>query len=250
MVYEVQLDSFQGPLELLYKLVKKNEIEINEISLAEITDQFLEYTDHFQSFDLDLASEFMVIASELIELKASYLLPEDETKDDADNESDLVNRLQEYHVFKKISKTLKKHQKEGNKIYFRPIGISNLIKDENELELEIKIKELKQALIQAVTSEKNEVEEEEDKDKSVPEQLNYIEQENFKVEDKIDTVMDLINDSSTMINFYHFIGNKDNSLEVVVTLLSVLELMKLKKIKVFQDGLFSEIKIFQESKKG
>ncbi|MFW6238882.1 MAG: segregation and condensation protein A, partial [Halanaerobiales bacterium] len=120
MAYEFKLANFEGPLELLYQLVKKNEIEISRISLAKITGQYLEYLDKLKSFNLDLASEFTVIAAELLELKASTLLPEDnKKKEDKDKSSSIVRRLQEYHRFKKISTYLQQFQENAANIYYR-----------------------------------------------------------------------------------------------------------------------------------
>ena len=75
MAYELHLDSFQGPLEVLYQLVKKNRIEITELSLASITEQYMDYMQKLKEFNLELASEFMLIATELIQLKLRTLLP-------------------------------------------------------------------------------------------------------------------------------------------------------------------------------
>lgn len=112
MAYELHLDSFQGPLEVLYQLVKKNRIEITELSLASITEQYLDYMERLKEFNLELASEFMVIATELIQLKLKTLLPAEKAEEEEEEDSsDLVRRLQEYHYFKKVSEILRSMRK-------------------------------------------------------------------------------------------------------------------------------------------
>lgn len=242
MDYEVKLDAFQGPLELLYELVKKNKIEISKISLAKITDQYLEYIDHFQKFDLEMASEFMVIAAELIELKAGSLLPDSsEKEDDADPEKrSIVERLQEYRIFKEISEQLKHYYENSADIYFRPQSSYDDIDKEDRLQLEIPSEELRKAFIWAL----NAVDEDEKEERSLKE-LDYYKkiEDNIRVQDKVNKIRETIKDSPDAVSFFSFINNKGNRFEIIVTLLSILELIKMKEAKAFQDSLFSEIKI-------
>lgn len=105
MAYELQLDSFQGPLEVLYQLVKKNRIEISELSLASIAEQYIDYMQRLKEFNLELASEFMLIATELMQLKLRTLLPREDKEEVEEEEGrNLVERLQEYHYFKRFLK--------------------------------------------------------------------------------------------------------------------------------------------------
>lgn len=238
MAYEFKLANFEGPLELLYQLVKKNEIEISRISLAKITGQYLEYLDKLKSFNLDLASEFTVIAAELLELKASTLLPEDnKKKEDKDKSSSIVRRLQEYHRFKKISGYLQQFQENAANIYYR----GQKYKFENSktpvLNLETGPEELKQAFIRASSSvEKEEKAEEKD--------IEYIQDDKIKVEDKIEEILTTLGTNSSSAFFRHFINDRNNLMEVVVTLLSILELVRLKRITACQNELFSEIEVY------
>ncbi|MFW5998120.1 MAG: segregation and condensation protein A [bacterium] len=240
MVYEVKLENFKGPLDLLYQLVKKNEIEINKISLAKITEQYLEYTDYFQKFDLDLATEFTVIASELIELKINHLLPRQDNEED-EGKTNLVQRLKKYHLYKKISQLLRKREKEAENIFYRPTGVTSLDIDDYELELDIKKTQLKKTYID-VWNRKKETEEKQD----IEEELNYLKLENIKVEDKIKEIEKTLKKTVHNVFFYHLVNDKNNILEVVVTMLGILELIKLKKIKVEQKSLFDNIKIIDK----
>lgn len=239
MVYQVKLETFQGPLDLLYELVKKNKIEINKISLAEITEQYLEYTGYFNQFNLDMATEFTVIASELIQLKVNSLLPEDEKKEE-DSKTGLVQRLKKYHLFKKVSELLGEKEKKAHNIFFRPSGVSNLDIDDYELDLDINISRLKEAYLNAYKSES------EPEEKSTEDELNYLKEEDIKLEDKIEEIEKILKDNIHNIYFYHLVNDKNNVLEVVVTLLGILELIKLKKIKIKQESQFDDIKIIME----
>ncbi len=257
MVYEVELDAFQGPLDLLYKLVKKNKIEINKISLAKITEQYLEYTNYFQSFDLDVATEFTLIASELMELKANKLLPAKKT-DSKDNEDkrDIIDRLREYNAFKNIARLLEDYLEDAGDIYFRPGGVSQLIKSENELKLNIETDKLKKAFLKAKNQVKDNENDSQIVDKSNFEQeLNSLKNFQININQKMEEIMFSVKKITAQqfdrsrVDFYYFIDNREDDLEVVVTLLSILELIKLNKINVFQSSLFSDIKI-QPKKSG
>src|SRR5690554_5834186 len=154
MLYEIKLDGFQGPLELLYQLIKKHKIEISEISLSEVTEQYLEYLNKLQSFDMEMASEFTVIAAELIQIKTRTLLPEEENEDEEKDESSLVRRLKEYHYFKKLSQLLNELEEEGTRKFVRTAtsGEKNILSNSFKLNLQIELTELMQAYKNAVAA--------------------------------------------------------------------------------------------------
>ena len=108
----VQLEAFEGPLDLLLNLIAKNEIDIYDIPIAEITNQYLSYIYMLNEFNIELASEFIVMASHLIEIKSKMMLPPDESdiEDSVDPREELMNRLIEYKVFKQISTYIKDHE--------------------------------------------------------------------------------------------------------------------------------------------
>lgn len=240
MPYEIKLDSFQGPLEVLYQLVKKNRIEISDISLSSIAEQYLAYMDKLKDFNLDLASEFMVIAAELIEIKIRTLLPRNQEEEEGETDSNLVERLREYHYFKKISEILQDFEEEGSKYYPRAVDIYDIIGEDIEVNLNIEISELQKAFqgVLASLSEKEEVEDENEKRDWG--QLNF---EEIKIEDKTTFILDKLSKVSFGLTFRELIIDSHNKMEVVVTFLSILELAKMAKIKIKQDKIFSNISL-------
>jgi len=240
MPYEIKLDSFQGPLEVLYQLVKKNRIEISEISLSSIAEQYLAYMDKLKDFNLDLASEFMVIAAELIEIKIRTLLPRNQENEEEETDSNLVERLREYHYFKKISEILQDFEEECSKYFPRAIDIYDIIGDDIEVNLDIDISELQEAFqgVLACLSEKEEGEDE--NEKRDWDQLNF---EEIKIEDKTAFILERLSRVRSGLTFRDLILNTHNRMEVVVTFLSILELAKMAKLKVKQDKIFSNISL-------
>lgn len=234
MNYQVELDVFQGPLELLYQLVKKDKIEISEISLAKVTNQYLEYIDTMQNFDLDLASEFMVIAAELIEIKVRTLLPQNkEKKEETEKtEKSLVERLQEYHVFKQVSKTLASYKKNGEGAF-----IQLVIEDEQEktedLDLKLELTDLIKAYQEVLASKEELTETEKHQGQIIPEKIN--------IQDKINELIHKLRKSPQGLSFQELITNVQNKMEIVVSFLSVLELAKLGDLSLKQDKLFADI---------
>lgn len=240
MQYEVEVDNFQGPLDLLYKLVKKNKIEISEISLARITEQYMQYVEHLQGFNLDLASEFMVIASELIEIKAKLLLPKNNSeKDKEDDESDLVQRLEEYQLFKRVSTILNNKEEEAAGLFALP-GEKDLTRQPPKLKIDKTPEEFLKIYEKAISSGEDEKEE-----KPRLSEMNNINPDRHNVEDKTREITRRISKYGG-VNFGDLVNNNTDSLEIVVTLLSLLELMKLKQIRVIQNQLFDHIIIEPE----
>lgn len=236
MNYEIQVDDFQGPLDLLYKLVKKNKIEISEISLAEITEQYLAYIKNLSDFNLEQASEFMVLASELLEIKARLLLP-DNTEDDEEVEnSDLVDRLEEYELFKIIADKLEIYSKQAAESFQLPPK-KELTSGIPKLKIEASPLELRDIYEIAIQSG-----EEEDKDLHYSEMRN-INPDRLSVGDKREEINRLISRRPEGVKFRELLYNQDDILEIVVTLLGLLELMRLREIEVSQDKLFSEMEI-------
>lgn len=239
MDYQLILDDFEGPLELLYQLVKKNEIDISEISLAKITDQYLDYLNQMREFDIDLASEFLIIAAELIEIKIKALLPQEEEEEES--EHDLITRLREYELFKNIAEMLKEWEEEAGNRYKCQVDIEELMPEMIQVDLEISAAELHELVVKAITAEK-----EEETEVLKNPNLEYLKEEKFNIRDKIRDMLKNIRKVSQEISFYHLIEEENNQLEIVVTLLALLELMKRKRIRVVQNNNFSEIMISLE----
>lgn len=241
MAYELHLDSFQGPLEVLYQLVKKNRIEITELSLASITEQYLDYMERLREFNLELASEFMVIATELIQLKLKTLLPaEKEEEEEEEDSSDLVRRLQEYHYFKKVSEILKEYEERGSRHFRRAIDLDFFIDEEIEINLDLELSDLQEAFKRAMVAYYSRDPEEEEETEREWKEISF---EDIRIEDKIDFIVKKLKEASSILNFSDLIVDKNNRLEIVVTFLGILELARLAKISIKQERVFSDIKI-------
>lgn len=241
MDYKLVLDDFEGPLELLYQLVKKNEINISEVSLAKITDQYLDYLDQMREFDIDLASEFLIIAAELIEIKIKALLPQEEEEEEEESEHELITRLREYELFKNIAQMLKEWEEEAGNRYQAQVDIEELMPEMLQVDLEISASELHELVVKALTAEKEEKTEVLRNPK-----LEYLKEEKFNIRNKIRDILKDIRKVNQEISFFHLIKEENNQLEIVVSLLALLELMKRKRIKVVQDNNFSDIRISME----
>lgn len=242
MNYKLILDDFEGPLELLYQLIKKNEIKISEVSLAKITDQYLEHLEQMKEFDIDLASEFLIIAAELIEIKIKALLPQVEEQEEEESEHELIIRLREYELFKNIAQLLKEWEAAAGNRYQAQVDIEELMPEMLQVDLEISASKLHQLVIKALTAEK----EEETEILKNP-KLEYLKEEKFNIRNKIRDILKDIRQVKQEVSFFHLVKDEKNQLEIVVSLLALLELMKRKRIKVVQDKNFSEIRISMEN---
>lgn len=240
MDYKLVLDDFEGPLELLYQLVKKNEIKISEVSLAKITDQYLKYLEQMREFDIDLASEFLIIAAELIEIKIKALLPEEDEQEE-ESEHELITRLREYELFKNIAEMLKEWEEKAGNRYQAQVDLEELMPEMLQVDLEISASELHELVIKALTAEK----EEETEVLNNP-NLEYLKEEKFSIRDKIRDILRNIRQVNQEVSFFHLIKEENNQLEIVVSLLALLELMKRKRIRVVQNSNFSDIRISME----
>ena len=145
MKYEININEFQGPLDLLLHLIKQSNISINEISIDEITKQYLNHIQRIEELNLDIASEYLVMAAELIEIKSSSLLPKTENNEDGfeeDPKEKLINRLLEYEQYKKMTDTFKELEEYRQEIYTREPDNLLSYKDEENLDYGIDLNDL------------------------------------------------------------------------------------------------------------
>jgi len=147
--YEITINEFQGPLDLLLHLIKQSNISITEISIDEITKQYLDYIKKMEELNLDIASEYLVMAAELIEIKSSSLLPKNDIEDDEfeeDPKEKLINRLLEYEQYKKMTDTFKELEEYRQEIYTREPDNLLDYKENEEVDYGIDLNDLLQAL--------------------------------------------------------------------------------------------------------
>jgi segregation and condensation protein A len=233
--YKVKLEVFEGPLDLLLFLVKRDEIDIYEISLERITRQYLEYLQAFKELNIDLAGEFIVMAANLLYLKSRSLLPVDQQMpdEDADEEDprwELIRQLIEYKKFKEAAEQLQVRQLEQEKIFSRAGGAPALLASTPLRLGEVGIFQLINAF-QVVL-----------KRVEMRENLEEIFGENFTVSDKIDQILQSVG-NNTSVRFSSLFAKAASRVEIVVTFLALLELIRLKQVRALQSNLFDEIEI-------
>ncbi len=246
MEYEIDLEIFQGPLALLYNLIKRKKIKITRVSLAEITEQYLSYLGKLKEFDLDIASEFMVIASELLELKTQQLLPENQSEEKKESKSNLVHRLKIYRKYKNAAQKLTGKEKEAKKLFARRLDVTEKYTQNYRLVIEEDINKLAEIYQKALTSFSTEKDEEKATGNI---DLNFIKEESINVKEKIEEISKIVEYNPDGVEFRELITDRDSCLEVIVTLLGVLELIQKNKLKVKQDRLFSEIVLYKVKEK-
>ncbi|KAF0158839.1 MAG: hypothetical protein FD159_926 [Syntrophaceae bacterium] len=235
--YAIKLDIFEGPLDLLLYLIKKNEIDIYNIPVALITQQYLEYLNIIKSLNLDLAGEYLVMASTLIHIKSRLLLPVPEEPSAEDLEDDpraeLVRQLLEYQTFKDAAAELTQRPLLERDVFKRSAALPEDIKktnaDEDDL-LEVSIFELIEAFHHLVSR----------LDKK---ELLEIDLEKLSLTDIINDVMERLTREKNL-TFEELLGERKDRRRVVYTFLALLELIKLRMIKAYQTATFGVIRIF------
>lgn len=231
--YKVKLEVFEGPLDLLLFLIKRDEIDIYDIPIEHITRQYLEYIDAFKELDLDIAGEFVVMAAHLILIKSRSLLPvhqqgEEETEEEADPRWELVRQLLEYKKFKDAAAHLGEREAHQASLFGR-------VPETPEFEAERPLSEVSIFdLINAFQKILRRVHKTED--------LREIFEENYSVSDKIDFVLKMTA-TRTALKFSELFAGAASRTEMVVTLLALLELIRLKQIGITQNEPFGEIEL-------
>jgi len=232
--YKVRLEIFEGPLDLLLYLIKRDEIDIYDISLERITRQYLEYLEAFKELNIEVAGEFVVMAANLIYLKSRSLLPADqqppeEEVDEDDPRWDLIRQLIEYKKFKEAAMQLQVRELEQERIFAR-VG--------NGIGPEIATLHLGEVgIFQLINAFQNVI-----KRLEAREDLQEIAGENFTVSDKIDRILQTLADGKA-IKFSELFARMASRVEIVVTFLALLELIRLKQVRAIQPNEFDEIEI-------
>jgi len=238
MNYKIHLEKFEGPLDLLLYLIKKNDIDICDIPIAVITDQYMEYIEMMKMLDLDVVGDFLVMAATLMQIKSRMLLPPDPFAgpEAADPRQELVDRLKEYEQFKLIAEGLKSKELWRQTLFGRLVDEAKLneIKDDaQEVFIEATLFDLINALSDAL--------------KHIPDKKDYqISKEEFTIEGKIHELLHLLIEHPrlSLMDLFRRSINKE---EVVCTFVAVLELTRLKEIIVMQHRQFDDIEIMRNT---
>ena len=235
MKYNVQLQVYEGPLDLLYDMISKQKIDIKDISIIDITKQYINYITALEKMDLEIASEFITMASKLLEIKSRYLLYKQKNDDEVqDPRLELMEKLEEYKKFKLASEDLKDNITYIDDLYYRKKE-EIVIDDTMDLD-NISIDAIKNILPYILKVKSNESQSNKD------EKLEKIVRGRIvPVEEKIAYIREII-DINNEVSFTKIVENVDKD-EVIATFLSVLELIKSREVIVYQDLFFDDILI-------
>ena len=243
MALPVKIDNFEGPLDLLLHLIDVNKFNIFDIPIVEITEQYLEFVRNMETKDLNVMSEFLVMAATLLEIKAKMLLPVevDEDGEEIDPREELVQKLLEYKMYKYMSYELKDRMQDAAKAmyknptipeevegYIEPVDVEKLLGD-------LTLKKLND-IFQAVMKRQN------DKVDPIRSKFGKIEKEEVSLEEKLDFVEQYAIEHGTF-SFKKMLEGQKSKMQIVVTFLAVLELMKMGKIVIRQESTFADIMI-------
>lgn len=226
-------------MDLLMHLIEKNELDIYDIPIAIITEQYLEYLNQLKEMDLEVTSEFIVMAATLIEIKSKMLLPKIDTKDEKEDEIDprdeLILKLMEYKKYKQVADKLKEKEDIQQKVYYKPKEELEYYVDEKQLLLDnVKLYDIYCAFEKVI--KKFETKDPENNEKKI----RTIKRDEITIEDAMNKIRELVN-SQEKVSFFSLFEGYYTKTAVVVTFLAVLELVKMADIIVEQDENFGEL---------
>ena len=233
-MYNVKLDVFEGPLDLLLYLIRKNEMDIYNISIVEITEQYIKYINLMQSLDLEIAGEFLVMASTLLQMKSEAMLPSGVISDYDEpmmTREELVRQLLEYKKFRDAAMSLAYKEEVQRNIYFRSFLDPTVAGfDLKEYRLTATLFDLLSAFNKILTA--------------MPEdQLTTFREDTVTVQQKIEEILQILS-KSNRVEFSIFFSALSTRLEIIVTFLAILELVKSRRIIVRQSQLFGSIWLY------
>lgn len=234
MIYKVKLDIFEGPLDLLLYLIRKNEVDIYDIPIAIITDQYLEYLDLMKVLSLDVAGEFLVIAATLTAIKSKMLLPPSEDAEEEEGEdprAELIEHLLEYQKYKEAAHQLKCRELLEKDIFIRVQQEEQLAEiGKDSVVIEVSLFDLVDALRKVMER------------KDLSGHFMEVTVEKISVKDKMVEILQSLKESQQLI-FQSLFDKLSTKYEIIVAFLAILELMKLRAVRVFQLRPYGEIRV-------
>ena len=238
--YPIRLQHFEGPLDLLIHLIKKNEVNIYDIPIALITHQYLEYLSLMQELNLDLAGEFLVMAATLIHIKSRMLIPRptpevDGELDEEDPREALVRRLLEHQKFKAAAELLHERETLRSAQHRRPdAAVAEAAGEEQEPELEVDLFSLLAAFRGVL-----------ERAKSRPRVV--LPPEQMSIEQRIEQLLERLSETEA-VGFEELFADANTRGALIVTFLALLEMIRLKLIRAFQSGSFGPIRVYKRSR--
>ncbi len=243
MELNVKLQVFEGPLDLLLHLLEKNKVNIYDIPIVEITGQYLEYIAEMQRQDLNVLSEFLVMAATLVDIKSRMLLPSDpdSEEEEEDPRAELVQQLLEYKMYKCMAYELKDRQMDAERVMFKPPTIPEEVAAyEEPLDLDELVSDITLARLNAIFQ--SIMKKQADKVDPVRSKFGKIEKEEVSLEEKISYLEEYAKEHRHF-SFRSLLESQAGKIEIIVTFLAILELMKIGKIFISQEHIFDDIQI-------
>ena len=231
----IQLALFDGPLDLLLYLIRKDEIDIHDLPIAPITRQYMEYLDLMRELNLDVAGEFMVMAATLIHIKSKMLVPVAPTEAEGEPQEDpreaLVQRLLEFQRYKDAAGVLHQKGQIRAATWTRPPGAAPVFDDAGEEVLEAGLFDLVSAFKELLERRKTLL-------------AHEVEDPGKSVEERMGELVDMIREGQSL-ELLELFADLQTKAEMILTFLALLELVRLKRVKVYQRGLFGAIRVFR-----
>ncbi len=236
-----KLQQFEGPLDLLLHLIEKNKIDIYDIPIVEITAQYMEYIRAMREANLDIMSEFLVMAATLLRIKSKMLLPVEDNEEDEEEDprAELVKQLLEYKMYKYMSYELRDRQVDANNIMFKVPTIPDEVSkyetpvDVEELMSDITLSKLNSIFNSVIKRQKNRVD-------PVRSTFGKIEKEEVSLEDKMNYMLEFARNHRNF-SFRQLLEGGRSKMDTIVTFLVILEMMKAGQIFIVQEHTFDDI---------
>ena len=243
MSISCKLENFEGPLDLLLHLIEKNKVSIYDIPIVMITEQYLEYVSHMETEDLDVVSEFLVMAATLIDIKSRMLLPaaEEDGGGEEDPRAELVARLLEYKMYKQMASQLQEMEQDAEKHFYKlPTIPGEVARYEPPVDLDALLDGLTLARLQSIFD--SVMKRQDDRVDPIRSRFGEIRKESVSLEKKIGSVLEFAR-QKRRFSFRQMLTGQADRVEVVVTFLAVLELMRMGRIRLTQAALFDDMDI-------
>ena len=241
MAISVKLEAFEGPLDLLLHLIEKNKVDIYDIPIVEITEQYLDYIKAMETEDMNVMSEFLVMAATLLDIKCRMLLPKEvnEEGEEEDPRAELVQKLLEYKMYKYMAYELKDRQMDAEKTWFKERTMPKEIEDYRPpIDMETLLGDANLGKLQELF--KMVMRRQEDKIDPVRSTFGKIEKDEIDMDVKTAYVEEYIKYHRTF-SFMELMEKQHSKMEVIVTFMVILEMMKMGKITIIQENTFDDI---------
>lgn len=237
--YKFVIDNFEGPLDLLLFLISKNKMNIFDISLNDLTDEYVNYLEEMNESNIEVASEFIVMAATLLDIKARKLLPEIEPKEDEEevSEEDIINKIIAYKKYKEVAEMINEMYSQNFGSFSKPFEKINFNTKLEYTGESFSAQDMFEVYTRILYRNANKI-------NKKAEELNKLAvYEKVTVQDKVKQIVNYLNDNNNMVFNSVFNSNVCDNIEVVTAFLGVLELSKLKQVDIEQKYLFSDINV-------